>query len=193
MNRVIKEHTYPTGRVLQIVQGDLTQERVEAIVNAANSQLLHGGGVAGAISRRGGPVIQAESIAWVREHGPVSHTEPAFTRAGKLPCRYVIHAVGPVWGQGDEDAKLEAAVAGSLRLADELGLGSIAFPAISTGIFGFPKGRAAGVILGAIECYFTQNPGSGLQQVRLTLFDQATVDAFLRAWRDRRKEAGGLA
>jgi len=181
MNQVLKEIKLPGGRLLQIVQGDLTKETVDAIVNAANAQLQHGGGVAGVILRRGRVEIQAESDAWVRQHGPVSHAEPAYTTGGRLPCRYVIHAVGPVWGSGDEDAKLAAAVAGSLRLADRLGVVSIAFPAISTGIFGFPKQRAAGVILGAIRAYLSENPASGLKLLRLTLFDQETVEAFLIA------------
>jgi O-acetyl-ADP-ribose deacetylase (regulator of RNase III) len=169
------------GRVLQIVQGDLTKESVDAIVNAANNMLQHGGGVAGAIVRGGGEQIQTESDAWVRQHGRVSHAEPAYTNAGRLPCRYVIHAVGPVWGEGDEDEKLAKAVVGSLRVADRLGLASIAFPAISTGIFGFPKERAAGVILSAIQNYFAEYPASGVRLVRLTLFDQGTVQAFLQA------------
>lgn len=167
---------------LQLVQGDLTQEAVDAIVNAANDRLQHGGGVAGAIVRAGGPGIQAESEAWVQTHGPVSHAEPAYTRAGDLPCRYVIHAVGPVWGEGQEDEKLAATVAGSLRLADRLELRSIALPAISTGIFGFPKERAARVILNALRSYFESTPASGLELVRLTLFDGPTVEAFLQAW-----------
>jgi O-acetyl-ADP-ribose deacetylase (regulator of RNase III) len=94
----------------------------------------------------------------------------------------VIHAVGPSWGEGDEDRKLAAAVIGSLALADRLGLSSIAFPAISTGIFGFPKERAARLIFSAIEDYFTQQPSSGLQLVRLTLYDQPTITAFMNVW-----------
>ena len=90
-------YTYPSGQRLEIVQGDITGETVDAIVNAANSHLQHGAGVAGAILRRGGYQIQQESLEWVRQHGPVTHAEPAYTSAGKLPCRYVIHAVGPVW------------------------------------------------------------------------------------------------
>jgi O-acetyl-ADP-ribose deacetylase (regulator of RNase III) len=183
MNQILKEHTFPSGQNLQIVQGDLTQEVVDAIVNAANAHLKHGGGVAGVISHRGGPQIQAESDAWVQQNGPVSHAEPAFTSAGRLPCRYVIHAVGPVWGEGEEDAKLDAAVTGSMDLADQLNLVSIALPAISTGIFGFPKERAARVIFHAIQHYFDQNPDSNLQTVRLTLYDQSTVDVFLQVWR----------
>lgn len=184
MNQVLDEHNFPSGQALQLVQGDLTQEEVDAIVNAANAQLQHGGGVAGVIVRRGGGQIQSESDAWVREHGPVGHAEPAYTTAGDLPSRYVIHAVGPVWGAGDEDAKLRAAISGSLRLADRLELSSIAFPAISTGIFGFPKGRAAKVIIDAVRDYFTENPASGVSQVRLTLLDQPTVDAFREVWEE---------
>ena len=182
MNRVLRESKLETGQLIQIVQGDLTQENVGAIVNAANEHLKHGGGVAGAIVRRGGRVIQSESDRWVQEHGPVSHGEPAYTGAGDVPAQYVIHAVGPVWGSGDEDAKLEQAVRGSLRVADELHLASIAYPAISTGIFGFPKDRAARVILRAIREYFETNPESDLEKIRLTLYDQPTVDTFIELW-----------
>lgn len=182
MNRILREHKFSIGRTLQLVEGDLTSEAVDAIVNAANSQLQHGGGVAGAISRRGGPEIQAQSNSWVREYGPVSHGSPAYTGAGSLPCRYVIHAVGPMWGEGDEDEKLHTAVSKSLQLADELGVSSISFPALSTGIFGFPKERAAGVILSAIGDYLLNTPVSGIKQVRITLYDQTTMDAFLKVW-----------
>jgi O-acetyl-ADP-ribose deacetylase (regulator of RNase III) len=180
MNTVLQERNLPTGPKLQIVQGDITTEEVDAIVNAANEHLQHGGGVAWAISKRGGPNIQQESDEWVRTKGTVSHAHPAWTSGGLLPAKYVIHAVGPVWGEGDEDAKLSAAVTGSLRVADELELHSIAFPAISTGIFGFPKERAAKIILGTIETYFKENASSGIKVVRLVLFDQSTADAFLQ-------------
>src|SRR5512144_2508720 len=103
MNQTIREHNFPSGIRLQIVQGDITDEHVDAIVNAANRHLAHGAGVAGAILRKGGRVVQDESDRWVSQHGTVTHAEPAYTRAGSLPCRYVIHAVGPVWGEGDED------------------------------------------------------------------------------------------
>ncbi len=182
MSLPLRQRNLSTTTCLQLVQGDLTLEAVDAIVNAANNQLQHGGGVAGAIVRRGGTSLQAESDAWVRAHGPVSHSKPAYTRAGDLPCRYVIHAVGPVWGEGEEDAKLGAAIQGSLKLAEQLELRSIAFPAISTGIFGFPKQRAAQVSLVALRDYFRHNPVSGLELVRLTLFDQPTVQAFLQTW-----------
>ena len=183
MSVIILEATLTKGRRLEIAQGDLTEESLDAIVNAANSHLQHGGGVAGAIMHKGGYQIQEESNAWVRKYGPVSHAQPAYTSAGKLPCRYVIHAVGPVWGEGDEDAKLAAAVSGSLVVASRLGLGSIALPAISTGIFGFPKDRAARLILASILDYLRGNPESSLNQVRLTLFDQETLDAFQVEWK----------
>jgi O-acetyl-ADP-ribose deacetylase (regulator of RNase III) len=181
LNQVIKEAII-SGRQLQLVQGDITEEVVDAIVNAANAHLQHGSGVAGAILRRGGPQIQAESNAWVREHGPVSHTEPAYTRAGSLPCRYVIHAVGPRWGEGAEDSKLYAAITGCLQAADHLSLTSIALPAISTGIFGFPKDRAAGVILPAIKNYLEKNPGTPIKLVRMTIYDAPTLEAFTTVW-----------
>ena len=184
MNTVLTEHTLPTHQTIQIVQGDITTETVDAIVNAANEHLQHGGGVAWAISKKGGPAIQTESDAWIRQHGPVPHAHPAWTSGGLLPAKYVIHAVGPIWGDGDEDKKLSDAVTGSLRVADELKCASIALPAISTGIFGFPKDRAAGIIFSAIEKYFTSNE-SNLKVVKLTLFDQTTVDVFLKSWQGK--------
>ncbi len=182
MNETLKSYTLPSGLRLELAQGDITVEETDAIVNAANTQLLHWGGLAGAIVRKGGPTIQAESSAWVNQHGPVTHAEPAFTHAGNLPCRAIIHAVGPVWGEGNEDEKLRAAITGSLLLADKLRLASIAFPAISTGIFGFPKARAAQILLTTIHAYLTDHPGSGLKLIRLVLFDQETLRVFLEAW-----------
>ena len=181
MSKVLAEKILPTGQTLQIAQGDITLEEVDAIVNAANEHLAHGGGVAWAIVRRGGDVIQDESDAWSKKHGLVPHSHPAWTSGGTLPARFVIHAVGPVWGDGDEDQKLSDAVTGSLRVADELGIQSIAFPAISTGIFGFPKERAAKVIFKAVEEYFAGN-ASGLKLVKLVLWDDETVKIFLANW-----------
>ena len=181
-NQYLREHIFPTGQSFQIVQGDITAEQTDAIVNAANSHLAHGAGVAGAIVRRGGPIIQAESDQWVREHGLVTHAEPALTSGGALPCRYVIHAVGPLWGEGGEDGKLQAAIQGSLQLAERLGLVSISIPAISTGIFGFPRHRAARVMIDTILRYLQQAPDSPLKLIRLVLFDPATVQVFIKEW-----------
>lgn len=183
MNKVLVDRTLPTGQTLQIAQGDITTETTNAIVNAANEHLQHGAGVAGAIVRHGGQIIQQESDEWIRAHGPVSHSHPAWTSGGCLPAKHVIHAVGPVWGDGDEDEKLSAAVRGSLEVADKLNLTSISFPAISTGIFGFPKERAAGIMFKAIEKYFSQHE-SEIELVRLVLFDDVTIRAFIKSWED---------
>ena len=185
MNELLCEYKFVSGSHLQMVRGDLTDEKVDAIVNAANAYLQHGGGVAGAIARKGGSQIQDESNRWVQLHGPVSHSTPAYTSGGSLPCRYVVHAVGPVWGEGDEDSKLDQAVTGSLYLAEKLGLSSLAFPAISTGIFGFPKWRAAHVMLRAIGKYFREFRQSGVKLVRLTLFDEETIAAYRPEWQSQ--------
>jgi O-acetyl-ADP-ribose deacetylase (regulator of RNase III) len=182
MNTILIERTLSTGQSLQIVQGDITSEEVGAIVNAANEHLQHGGGVAWAIVRRGGDVIQTESDKWIKQHGLVSHAHPAWTSGGDLPAKYIIHAVGPVWGDGNEDNKLADAVTGSLRVADELKCESISMPAISTGIFGFPKERAAQIIFSAIEKYFSSVQTSTLNTVRIILFDNATIQPFLKVW-----------
>lgn len=181
MNTILVERTLPSGQTVQIVQGDITIEEVDAIVNAANEHLQHGGGVARTISKKGGAAIQKESDAWIREHGPVTHSQPAWTSGGNLPAKYVIHAVGPVWGDGDEDKKLADAIKGSLRVADELKCASLSIPAISTGIFGFPKDRAAEIMFSTIEDYF-ENNRSAIKVVKLVLFDQPTIDVFLESW-----------
>ncbi|MBE0696561.1 MAG: macro domain-containing protein [Anaerolineaceae bacterium] len=178
MSTLKAAYPLPSGQMIEITQGDITREHVDAIINAANLHLSHGAGVARAILEAGGWIIQEESNAWIRQNGPVSHAEPAYTSAGKLPCRFVIHAVGPIWGEGEEDRKLTEAVRGSLSLAERLGLRSLAFPAISTGIFGFPKERAARIVLATLRDYYTQNPSSAVQLVRLVLWDEETVTVF---------------
>ena len=180
MSTLIAQHNLPSGASLSLVHGDLTEEQVEAIVNAANEQLAHGGGVAGAIARKGGPEVQRESDEWVRAHGPVRTGTAAITGAGRLHARHVIHAVGPVWsGDGRrDDALLRGAVASALALADERGLASLALPAISTGIFGFPKERGAAVIVQAVLDFCESHPASSLRDIRLTLIDAPSVEIF---------------
>jgi putative ATPase len=185
MSQIHSSHIFESGLTLALVQGDITLEMVDAIVNAANSQLRHGGGVAGAIVRRGGAAIQDESDAWVAAHGPVAADQPAVTGAGRLACKAVIHAVGPVWGEGGEDAKLRAAVLGALRTAAGHGFVSIALPAVSTGIFGFPKDRAAAIVFAAIE-EFAGHPGP-VREVRVTIIDEPTLSAFRTAFEARWK------
>jgi putative ATPase len=186
VNRILLSFTLPSGIRVSLIEGDITQESVDAIVNAANRMLAHGGGLAGAIVRRGGEIIQEESRAWVRTHGPVSHERPAVTGAGALPCKVVIHAVGPVWGEGEEDAKLRAAIHGVLRIAAEHRFESVAIPAISTGIFGFPKERAARIILAAIEDW-APDESAGLKEIRITVLDEPTVAVFREIFEARGK------
>lgn len=189
MNLLLTETRLPSGQILQLIKGDITAENTDAIVNAANRYLQHGAGVAGAILLRGGPIIEEGSDAWVQSHGPLSHTEPAWTSGGNLPCRIVIQVVGPVWDETrsestarEKDGELAAAVKGSLEVADRLGLTSIAFPALSTGIFGFPEERAAGVFYRFIQEYFF-GP-TGLRLVRLVLYKASTVTSFEKVWHD---------
>ena len=172
-------HIFPNGQTLEILQGDLTEQKVDAIVNAANSQLQHGGGVAAAILQKGGEIIRMESDDWVKTHGVVTHAKPAITHAGRLPCKMIIHAVGPVWGSGNEEAKLSSAIRGSLELAEQLKLTSIALPPISTGIFGFPKEKAARIFLQTIQDFFYQKPESPLGLVRLVIIDTQPFQIFL--------------
>ncbi len=181
MNQVLFSYTRPDGRVLEAVLGDITQEEVDVIVNAANERLAHGGGVAGAIVRRGGWEIQEESHRWVREHGPVPTGGAAITGAGRLPARYVVHAVGPRWGMGNEEHLLRQAVHSALARAQEVGAASVAVPAISTGIFGFPKALGVRVIVGAVQDYLDAHPHSGLRLVRLCDRDEETAQLFAQA------------
>jgi O-acetyl-ADP-ribose deacetylase (regulator of RNase III) len=175
---ILFEHTLPTQQIIRVVQGDLTAETTEAIVNAANEQLQHGGGVAGAISRQGGDVIQRESNAWVRQHGPVQTGSAAITSAGKLAARYVIHAVGPVWGSGNDEQKLASAVNSALTLVESHQLTSIAIPGISSGIFGGPKDICARVIIQTTLDYLRQNPATSLKEIRFCNIDSLTATTF---------------
>ena len=175
---VIREHSLPARPRLELIHGDITQSSVDAIINAANPQLQHGGGVAGAIARKGGPTIQLESDAWVRNHGAITHDAPALTTGGNLPSRHVIHTVGPIWGEGDEDHKLTMAVQSALRLADDQAYQSVALPAVSTGIYGFPKERAAHVILDAILAFIDDQRHTTVRHIAITLIDEYSVEVF---------------
>ncbi len=172
-------HIQINQTVLELVQGDITELDTDAIVNAANERLAHGGGVAGIISRKGGPAIQRESNEWVRQHGPVRTGSAAITSGGNLKARYVIHAVGPVYDGTPRSAELLAsAVRAALRTADEHGLRSIALPAISTGIFGYPIEEAAQVMLRAASAYLRGK--TGLKRVVFCLYGQHAFEVFAR-------------
>ncbi|WP_333741005.1 O-acetyl-ADP-ribose deacetylase [Streptomyces sp. IBSBF 2806] len=161
---------------ITLVQGDITRQSVDAIVNAANSSLLGGGGVDGAIHRRGGPEILADCRRLrASSYGKGLATGRAVaTTAGELDARWVIHTVGPVWQAGGGDAPLLASCyRESLRVADELGARTVAFPAISTGVYRWPMEDAARI---AVETVL--NTPTGVEEVRFVLFDDRAYEAF---------------
>jgi O-acetyl-ADP-ribose deacetylase (regulator of RNase III) len=168
---------------IRFVQGDIAQQEVDAIVNAANNQLWMGAGVAGAIKRAGGREIEAEAVA----KGPIAIGEAAVTGAGRLKARYVIHAA--VMGQDlrTDAEKIRRSTEATLRRADELGLKSIAFPALGTGVGGFSLEECAGIMLDAVEAHAAAGTTS-LEQVAFVLYDAAALQAFQRVWRARRGE-----
>ncbi|MFH1370282.1 MAG: macro domain-containing protein [Planctomycetota bacterium] len=161
--------------VLEIVEGDITEMVTDAIVNAANARLIMGGGVAGAIRRKGGPSIQQEC----NKIGGTFVGGAVITGGGNLKAKYVIHAVGPMMGEGDEDNKLKNATLSSLKLADKHNLKSIAFPAISAGIFGFPIGRCAEIMLRTTIDYLKGE--TGLKRVVFCLFGKESYAVFENA------------
>ena len=156
-----------------MVRGNLLEEPVDAIVNAANGQLAHGGGVARVISRAAGPDLQRESDRLVAEHGPLPTGSAVVTTPGKLPFKGVIHAVGPRNGEGDEEAKLVQALGAAFQRAREHGWQSVSFPAVSAGIFAVPLDICA-------RAYLKAAKSSGLRNVRLCLRDQPVIDAVLK-------------
>jgi O-acetyl-ADP-ribose deacetylase len=168
-------------KMLRLVQGDITERGVDAIVNAANSYLQHGGGVAGAIVRKGGQIIQDES----NKIGFTPVGSAVMTGAGKLPAKVVIHAVGPRMGEGGEDNKLKQAVLNSLLLASQKKLKSISLPAISSGIFGFPKDRCAKILIGESVDFMKKQKESSVEVIEFCIYDDVTLSYF-------KKEFDGL-
>ena len=172
-----------------VMKGDITEVEADAVVNAANSYLEHGGGVAGAIVRKGGEVIQQESREWVRRFGPVPVGGVAVTSAGRLKARYVIHAVGPRCGV-EPIEKLGEAVRNALLKAEELGLVSIAFPAISTGIFGCPYDDAAFQMAAAIK--ETAPRLRSVRRVLVVLYGDEAFNRFVEVFKKVLLTGGGL-
>lgn len=173
--------TLPHGARLVFLVGDITRESCDAIVNAANSSLLGGGGVDGAIHRAGGPQILDECKAIRARIGSLPAGEAVITTAGKMPSRRVVHTVGPVWygGDRDEPATLANAWRNSLRVAHEEGLRSIAFPSISTGAFGYPIDKAAAIAVRTVGEALPQFPS--ITEVRFILFDDRTYKHYIAA------------
>lgn len=160
------------GKTLELVEGDITVMNTDAIVNAANAQLIMGGGVAGAIRRAGGPAIQDEC----NQIGGTFVGGAVITTGGNLKAKHVIHAVGPRMGEGDEDNKLRNATVNSLKVVDDNSLRSIAFPAISAGIFGFPIDRCADIMLRETIAYLGGD--TGLERVVFCLFGSSAYGVF---------------
>jgi len=164
---------------IELVRGDITEQNVDAIVNAANSSLLGGGGVDGAIHRRGGPDILEEcrQLRAERYTGGLPTGRAVATTGGRLRARWVIHTVGPVYRRGEDRSSLLASChTESLHVADELGARVVAFPAISTGVYGYPLDEAAPVAIAAVKGATTD-----VEEVRFVLFDAAAYEAFERA------------
>jgi len=168
---------------LVVDTGDITRLAIDAIVNAANSSLMGGGGVDGAIHRAGGPAILAECKKIREELWPsgLPTGKAVITKAGNLPAKWVIHTAGPVWhgGSNNEEALLADAYNNSISLAEEKGLETLAFPAISTGVYGFPADRAAGIVSSLVKKYFAGKPK--LKEIRLVFFSAKDMETFIAA------------
>jgi O-acetyl-ADP-ribose deacetylase (regulator of RNase III) len=178
---VCDSHRPAAGKRLRLVEGDITGLDVEAIVNAANIHLKLGGGVAGAIRARGGPSIQEECDRLA----PIGVGEAVLTGGGRLKAKYVIHAVGPVNGEGDEEAKLARATLSSLRIAADRKIRSLAFPAISTGIYGFPLLECSRIMLRVTLDFLGKNAYP--REVVFCLYGKDAYEAFRKtlAWLEK--------
>jgi O-acetyl-ADP-ribose deacetylase (regulator of RNase III) len=170
---------------LSIIQGDITRQSTDAIVNAANSSLMGGGGVDGAIHRAGGPAILDECKQIVARQGRLPTGKAVITTGGNLKAKYVIHTVGPIWhgGNSGEPKLLASAYHESLKLATENNLNSIAFPSISTGAYGYPVNQASKVAIDAVITFLSQSTTS-LREVVFVLFDAQTLGAYTSALKE---------
>lgn len=162
------------NKIFILTKSDITERNVDAIVNAANSHLLHGGGIAGAIVRKGGRIIQEES----NKINYVPTGSAVITSAGRLRCNYVIHAVGPQMGEGEEDSKLKNVIQSIMKLANEKNFSSISIPAISSGIFGFPKDKCATILIEESLKFLKENPKTSVQLVEFCILDDETYKYF---------------
>jgi O-acetyl-ADP-ribose deacetylase (regulator of RNase III) len=181
--QLIDEIRISNDKIIRLIKGDITDQHVDVVVNPANSYLKHGGGVAGAIVRKGGKIIQTESdrIGFV----PVGSS--VITTSGKLSCQAIIHTVGPKMGEGDEDFKLSKSIHSSLSLASDNSYKSISIPAISSGIFGFPKDRCANILLDE-SIKFLQNNNTTLETIEFCIIDDETLFHFKNKFKKLKKE-----
>jgi O-acetyl-ADP-ribose deacetylase (regulator of RNase III) len=171
-----------SGRTIELREDDITRVPADAIVNAANSALAGGGGVDGAIHRAGGPEIMQDLDRIRQQIGRLPAGDAVATTAGKLPAQYVFHTVGPVYrdGKHDEPSLLASSYQTCLRLADERGIATIAFPAISTGIFGYPLDAAAGIAVREVVNHL-EKPATTLQRAIFVVFDRSALNVYAAA------------
>jgi O-acetyl-ADP-ribose deacetylase (regulator of RNase III) len=173
---VIAREEFPGGRVFEVVVGDLLAEPVDAIVNAANGHLAHGGGVAAAIARAAGAALIQEGDTLVRERGEIPVGEAVATTAGELSFKGVIHAVGPSQGQGREEERLEKALRSAFLRAHERGWSSVSFPAVSSGIFAVPLDACSRAYVAAVRGFWAEHPDSSVKALRLCLLRGPLLD-----------------
>jgi len=169
---------------IALIKGDITTQKVDAIVNAANSSLMGGGGVDGAIHRAGGPAILEECKEIIKKISRLQTGKAVITTGGNLPAKYVIHTVGPIYRkekEEEQEKELGDCYTNALKIAEEKGLKSIAFPSISTGAYRYPLGEAAPIAVGAVREYFKENPNSSIKEVYFVLFNEETYEAYARA------------
>jgi O-acetyl-ADP-ribose deacetylase len=173
------------GRSLQLLKGDITKIPVDAIANAANAELRGGGGVDGAIHAAAGPALRIELDEIIRKQGGCPPGSAVVTSAGNLPAKYVFHAVGPIYrdGQSGEAELLRSAYRSCLRLAEEKAAAYVSFPSISTGVYGYPVAEAAPIALQEAIAHL-QQPGTNVQRLVFVLFDEKTLQAYSRALRE---------
>ena len=187
--QLIDEIRMSNDKTIRLIKGDITDQNVDVVVNPANSYLKHGGGVAGAILRIGGKIIQTESdkIGFV----PVGSS--VITTSGELPCKAIIHTVGPKMGEGNEDFKLSKSIHSSLSLASDNNYKSISIPAISSGIFGFPKNRCANILLDESIKFLTNNNNTTLQTIEFCIIDDETLVHFKNKFTKLKKNFSPLS
>jgi len=175
------EYEFSHGQVLQVRLGDITEECVDIIVNESNGNLNHTSGVAGVLAMKGGKEVQLQSDRWVRKHGPVPPGQVAVTESGKLPCKWLIHAVGPIWRGGNwrEDSELWDAIWNCLVWASKLHAQSIAIPAIGATFLGFQKERCAYLLVDCISKFFHKHPKTKLKEIRIVNYSDMVTDAVV--------------
>ncbi len=178
----IEKKTFRGGQTFAVVVNDILYEPVQCIVNAANGMLAHGGGVAAAIADAAGSVLLADCREIICKRGRIPSGHAVVSKAGNLPFRGVIHAVGPKMGEGDEEKKLVSALREAFDLAEERRWKSLSFPAISSGIFLVPAGICARSYLRAVKEFFAANPMSQLREIRLCLFMGPLLDTVKKEW-----------